>query len=70
MDKYLQSLIKDFKGKDIKEFAAYVYMTLQKQIDVSKGKQKNKYIEIRDSILNYIFSNERAIVSELRKKVK
>lgn len=70
MDQYLQTLIKDFKGGDLKDFSAYIYTTLQKKIDVSKGKHKNKYIKIRDSILNYIFSNERAIVSELHKKVK
>lgn len=68
MNEYLRQLIKDFKDRDFKSFAAYVYTTLQREIDVSKGKQKDKYIKIRKSILSYIFSNERVIKTELSKK--
>jgi hypothetical protein len=70
MNQYLEKLIHNFKSKDFKNFAAYVHTTLQKEIDISKGKQKDKYIQIRKSILNYIFSNERSIVSELNKKIR
>ena len=71
MNDYLKKLIHDFKSKDFKNFAAYVYTTIQREIDVSKGKQKDKYIKIRKTILGYIVSNERAITSELRKnKIK
>lgn len=71
MNRYIQSLMQNFNQKDFKNFAAYVYTTLQKEIDVSKGKQKDKYIKVRKSILSYIFSNERVITSELRKnKIK
>jgi hypothetical protein len=71
MNSQIKSLIKDFKGKDFKDFAAYVYMTLQKEIDSKKKKHdKNKYIKINQSILNYIVANERAIVFELNKKSK
>jgi hypothetical protein len=63
--------MQNYGQKDFKNFAAYVYTTLQKEIDVSKGKQKDKYIKVRKSILSYIFSNERVITSELRKnKIK
>lgn len=68
MNQYLEKLIHNFKSKDFKNFIAYVHTTLQKEIDVSKGKQKDKYIKIRKSILSYIVSNERAITSELNKK--
>lgn len=68
MNRYIQSLMQNYGQKDFKNFAAYVYTTLQKEIDMSKGKHKDKYIKIRKSILNYIISNERAITSELSKK--
>ena len=47
MNEYLNRMIVNFKGKDFKNFAKYVYNTLQKEIDVSKGQDKNKYIKIR-----------------------
>lgn len=68
MSDYLQKLIQDFKGKDFKQFAGYVYTTLQREVDSQRRKvDKDKYIKIRKSILGYIASNERAITSELRK---
>ena len=69
MENYFNPLIKDFKGNDFKDFALYVYASMQKEIDSKKKKQdKDKYIKIRQSVLNYIIANERAIVTELRKK--
>lgn len=68
MDKYLKTLIQNFKGKDYKDFLGYVYKTFENQIDVSKEKHQDKYIKIRQSVLNYIIANERAIVTELRKQ--
>jgi len=70
MDKYLKTLIQNFKGKDYKDFLGYVYKTFEKQIDVGKEKHQDKYIKVRKSILSYIFSNEKAIVSELNKKIR
>jgi len=67
MNDYLKKLIQKYNRKDFKNFVGYVYATLQREVDVSKGKQKDKYIKIRKSILNYIVSNEREITSELRK---
>jgi hypothetical protein len=69
MKNYLNPLIKNFKGKDFKDFALYVYTMMQKEIDSKKKKQdKDKYIKIRQSVLNYIIANERAIVAELKKQ--
>jgi len=69
MNNQLKPLIKNFKGKDFKDFALYVYSTLQKEIDLKKKNQdKDKYIKIRQSVLNYIIANERAISVELNKK--
>jgi len=69
MQEYIKSIIKDFKGRDLNEFVGYVYTTLQKQIESAKKKpDKDKYIKIRQSVLNYIIANERAIVTELSKK--
>jgi hypothetical protein len=68
MNEYLQKLIKDFPGKDFKNFSGYVYSILQREIDFKKKKvDKDKYIKIRNSILGYIGSNEQAITSKLRK---
>ena len=69
MSDYLQQLIKDFKSKDFKNFAGYVYTTLQREIDAAtNNKQKNKYILIRKQILRYIVTNERTITKELLNK--
>jgi hypothetical protein len=71
MNNQLKPLIKNFKGKDFKDFAVYVYTIMQKEIDSRKKKQdKDKYIKIRQSILKYIIANERAISVELNKKSK
>lgn len=68
MISYVKDLIKNFKKGDFKDFAAYVYTTLEDKIKSSKQQSiKNKYIKIRKSILNYILSNEREITLELRR---
>ena len=69
MSEYLQKLIQTYDSKDFKNFAAYVYKTLQREIDVSKTKkQKDKYILIRKQILRYIVTNQNTITKELQKK--
>jgi len=69
MSEYLRQLIKDFKSIDFKNFAGYVYTTLQREIDAATNKkQKNKYIVIRKQILRYIVTNERTITKELLNK--
>lgn len=69
MENYINPLIKSFKGKDFKDFILYVFTFIDREINSRKKKQdKDKYIKIRQSVLNYIIANERAIVTELRKK--
>ena len=69
MNDYLQKLIQDFNNRDFKHFSAYVYTTLQREIDASKTKkQKDKYILIRKQILRYIVTNQNTVTKELQKK--
>jgi hypothetical protein len=71
MDNYLKTLIEDFGSNNFKDFALFVHTKMQKEIDSKKKKQdKDKYIKIRQSILNYIIANEKAISIELNKKSK
>ena len=67
MNSYIQELIKDYKGTSFEHFTRYVYMTFQREIDVSKGKQKDKYIKVRNDILKYIVSNRGNVTLELRR---
>ena len=67
MNSYIQELIKDYNGTNYEQFAKYIYMTFQREIDVSKGKQKDKYIKIRNDILKYIVSNRGNVTLELRR---
>jgi hypothetical protein len=69
MNEYLQKLIQGFDNRDFKNFAGYVYTTLQREIDGAKTKkQKDKYILIRKQILRYIVTNQNTITKELQKK--
>lgn len=67
MNSYIRELIKDYNGTNYEQFAKYIYMTFQREIDVSKGKQKDKYIKIRNDILKYIVSNRGNVTLELRR---
>ena len=67
MNSYIQELIRDYKGTNFEHFTRYVYMTFQREIDVSKGKQKDKYIKVRNDILKYIVSNRGNVTLELRR---
>ena len=40
MSEYLSQLIKDFKSRDFKNFAGYVYTTLQREIDAATNKKQ------------------------------
>ena len=69
MDEYLQKLIQGYDNRDFNNFAAYVYTTLQREIEASKTKkQKDKYILIQKQILRYIVTNQNTITAELQKK--
>ena len=67
MNSYIQELIRDYKGTSFEHFTRYVYMTFQREIDVSKGKQKDKYIKVRNDILKYIVANRSNVTLELRR---
>ena len=66
MSDYITKLIKDYDGTNYEQFARYIYMTFQREIDVSKGAQKDKYIKVRNDILKYIVANRGKITLELR----
>ena len=69
MKEYLHKLIQGYDNRDFNNFAAYVYTTLQREIEASKTKkQKDKYILIRKQILRYIVTNQNTITAELQKK--
>jgi hypothetical protein len=67
MSEYISKLIKDYDGTNYEQFARYIYLTFQKEIDVTKGTEKNKYIKIRNDILKYIVTNRGKITLELRR---
>lgn len=67
MNPYIQELIKDYNGTNYEQFARYIYTTFQREIDMSKGKDKDKYIKIRNDILKYIVSNRGSVTLELRR---
>lgn len=67
MNPYIRELIQDYNGDSYEQFAEYIYKTLQREIDVSRGTQKNKYIKIRNDILKYITANRSSVTLELRK---
>ena len=69
MSEYLQKLIQGYDNRDFKNFAAYVYVTMQREIDSARTKkQKDKYILIRKQILQYIVKNQKTVTAELQKK--
>ena len=67
MNAYVQELIKDYDGDNFEHFTRYIYMTFQREIDSSKGGNKNKYIKIRNEILKYIVTNRANVTLELRR---
>lgn len=57
------------KTSKYKDFLAYVYKTFENKITSSKGKKlKDKYKNIRLSVLRYIITNEKEITSEICKR--
>ena len=67
MNQYIQKLISDYNGTNYEQFARYIYMTFQREIDANKGTQKDKYIKVRNDILKYIVVHRGKITSELRR---
>tara|TARA_B100000900_G_C20269517_1_gene589417 strand:- start:315 stop:530 length:216 start_codon:yes stop_codon:yes gene_type:complete len=67
MNPYVQELINDYNGDNYEQFTRYIYMTFQREIDSSRGKDKDKYIKIRNDILKYIVANRGNVTLELRR---
>lgn len=67
MSDYISKLIKDYNGTSYEQFARYIYMTFQREIDMSKGKDKDKYIKVRNELLKYIVANRSNVTLELRR---
>ena len=67
MNSYVQELIKDYNGTNYEQFAKYIYMTFQREIDNSKGKDKDKYIKVRNELLKYVVANRSNVTLELRR---
>ena len=67
MNSYIQELIKDYNGTNYEQFAKYIYMTFQRAIDNSKGKDKDKYIKVRNELLKYVVANRSNVTLELRR---
>ena len=61
MSDYITNLIKDFNGTNYEQFARYIYMTFQREIENSRGAEKNKYIKIRNDMLRYVTSNRSSV---------
>lgn len=67
MSNYVSELIKDYDGDSYENFARYIYLTFQREVDSVKGKEKDKYIKIRNDILKYISMNRGSVTLELRR---
>ena len=67
MNNYVKELIQDFNGTNYEQFTRYIYMTFQREIENSKGAEKNKYIKVRDDILRYVVTYRGKITLELRR---
>lgn len=74
MDELIFKLIKSFNPKTKKflskydEFLMYIYETYGVKITFCRtGKLKDKYIKERDSILEYVVKNKKAILKQLNK---
>ena len=59
MSEYLRQLIKDFKSRDFKNFAGYVYTTLQREIDAAtNNKQKNNELLFTTFLSHHLINNQ------------
>ena len=74
MENFIDQLIKSFKPKTKRfvskydEFLMYIYETYSAKITFCRtGKLKDKYIKERDSILEYVVKNKKAILNQLNK---
>lgn len=67
MNSHIKELIQDYEGTNYEQFVRYLYLSFQREIDAGKGKEKDKYIKVRNNILKYIVSNKANVTLELRR---
>jgi hypothetical protein len=73
INQVINQFIKISSTKSYEKFLKYLYDTIDTKINqIEDKKMKNKYIKIRESILEYVVVNKKAITLELckRKKIK
>lgn len=69
MKNYIIELIKDFNGKNFKDFLRYFNYVLEKEIESQKSDLlKNKYIKIRKTGLQYILAHQKEIQVSINNK--
>ena len=69
VDEYIQEFIKNQKGITFNDFMRYFYFSFDKKIKNEKKKLlKNKYIQMRKSILQYVSCNRVNIINRIKQK--
>jgi hypothetical protein len=69
VDEYIQEFIKNQKGITFNDFVRYFYFSFDKKIKNEKKKLlKNKYIQMRKSILQYVSCNKLFISKRIKQK--
>jgi len=73
MDLIILEFVKSFKSntknlnKKYEQFLFFVYSTLDEKINASKiTKIRNKYIQIRKTILQYLVANKKNIINKIK----
>ena len=68
MKEYIESLVKEFDGKNFNDFIKYFYFALEKKIVSERSDlSKNKYIKIRKTGLQYILAHQKEIQASINK---
>jgi hypothetical protein len=69
VDEYIQEFIKNEKGITFDDFIKYFYFSFDEKIKNEKKKLlKNKYIQMRKSILQYVSCNKLFISNRIKQK--
>tara|TARA_Y100000361_G_scaffold75936_1_gene67142 strand:- start:236 stop:460 length:225 start_codon:yes stop_codon:yes gene_type:complete len=74
MNKTIENLIQSFESKSknrkqiFNDFLYHCFTTIDKVIKLEKRKpNKNKYIQMRQKLINYLIANERKVTMKLCK---
>jgi hypothetical protein len=69
VDEYIEEFVKNEKGITFNDFIRYFYFSFDKKIKSEKKKLlKNKYIQMRKSILQYVSCNRVNIINRIKQK--